>query len=573
MKTLTMKKNVSPQIRLMAAGIAALFSSTVSAQVSPQIPNVNTGRSGLLINALPNPPAPNQKPDATARDVEIGNPRAAIRGLGQKYEMIRISGFESEVPDDKEGYDFVSKFFPMQITGDKWEDISHQIFHHYTDRGIMPRVDLVMKPDKSAVVDITLLHIHKITVENPGLRDEEVVELKNQLSEYVKEGEIIDLKKLKNFLSTVDYRGTESVTTKFLEITDEGVELKMTVEPRPIPAFDRWSVGMDNYGTPGFGWKGLDRERLTATYSAPLFSSGDNLGVGLVASRGLKNISGRYDFPLPGTLPLRGDVWLSYLKYNATIDSVRERGNATLGGADLKTAQFFWSGAKVEYGAGYEFKRTSDEVIPIDTTRKKINNFHLRANVSDFFNKRVSAFSDLTIGNLSLSGKYAPLQDALLAKTSGSFQKLNLGVEAIQPVTDRTYFTASAKGQLSSKNLDSLEKMYFGGNDGVRAYDNNITGDQGALVRLNYFYQIPDLPTQARVGGLIDYAFGQHSKKPWDGQFTDTSNTFKLTAVGVQADVTFWKMTVNASLARPITTSDEDRQQKWRAWVGIKATF
>src|SRR5450830_947153 len=460
MRPFFIEKKLSTRIGLLfaCATATALFSNQGLAQVN----------SGLLIHSLPAIPEFKLRSDATAQDVEISNPKAAITGVAKQYVTIRLTGFQSELPDDVDGYHFVSQYFSLQLTSEDWERVSHEIFNHYTDRGKMVRVDLVMKEDNSAVVDISELRILTIKLKNPGLRDEEVVDLNHLLGKYVKEGEIIDLKRLKEFLSRIDYRGIETVTTKFLSITEDGVDLNITVEPRQIPDFNAWSVGMDNYGSDGFG-----QVRTTAAYSAPLFSPGDNLSVQTVLSQGLQNVSGRYDFPLPAVLPLRGSLWASAMQYSTTDTGVEERGHATLGGFDLNHPYFFWSGAQLVNGLGYERKQSTDTVDTVHTSRKSIDNLHIRLSGNDFFDKRYNFSGDFIFGNLGLSGALATLQDNLTAKTKGAYQKFVWSTNFTQTINQKSYLSASANGQFASNNLDSLEKMYFGGSTGVRAYDNS----------------------------------------------------------------------------------------------------
>jgi len=559
MKPFSIERKISSRISLLfaCATATALLSSPSSAQVN----------TGLLIHSLPTLPQSKLKPDATAEDVEIGNPKAAITGVAAQYDSIRLTGFQSELADDVEGYRFVSQYFPLQLTSQDWERVSHDIFNNYTSRGKMVRVYLVMKEDKSAVVDISELRIHSIKLKNPGLRDEQVTDLNRLLREYVKEGEIIDLKKLKAFLSRIDYRGVETVTTKFLAITEDGVDLNITVEPRQIAEFDPWSVTMDNYGSAGFG-----PARVTASYSAPLFSPGDNLSVQTVISQGLQNISGRYDFPFPAVLPLRGSLWASGLQYETSDADVEERGHATLGGLDVNYPYFFWSGAKLVGGLGYERKQSKDEVVALDTTSKSISNLHIRFNASDFYDKRLSFSGDFVSGNLGLNGALATLQDNLTAQTRGSFQKFVWKADFVQPISTQSYLAASGNGQWADKNLDSLEKMYFGGSSGVRAYNNSVSGDEGALFSLNYLYQLPNMDSPTHVGGLIDYAIGKTSRSPWTGESTQ-SNTFHLNAIGVQADTTFQKLTFNTSLSHPIRSSAEVPDQSWQLWATLGFTF
>ncbi|WP_157682995.1 ShlB/FhaC/HecB family hemolysin secretion/activation protein [Burkholderia ubonensis] len=546
----------------------AIFFVTTSAALAPlsllaQVP------SGLIINSLPLPKTPNQKPDATEDDVIIGNPAAALKGLAGKLDQARISGFSSDIDNDVDGYNAIKPYLYKQVSGEEWDNISRDIFNSYASRGRLIRADLEIESDGRATVSVSELKLISINVASPGFKDSEIADVKSKFEGMFKIGESIDLKKLKSELSVADYRGKAMITTKFLQINADGVELKIRIEPRRLDKIDRWAVGVDNYGLSGFG-----RARLTASYSAPLFSVSDNLGIKATLSRGLQNISGRYDFPIPGRLPLKGSIWASALKYSAAVDDVRQRGNAALAGVDLNYPYFMWNGSQILWGVGYEYKHSRDSVVGIDTTRKSINNFHARATGAGFFERRLSFNADLTVGSLGVNGRRAALQDKYTAKSIGAFQKFTGNVSFVQPITARSDLSISVDGQLSSGNLDSLEKMYFGGDSGVRAYDNTISGDQGIIVRVDYMYAMNLGFAPIKFGVFSDYAVGQISHSPWEGEFSEgQSNVFHLSDIGLQISGAFKKVSLSANLSHPIGRSSVDRDQGWRVWVGLRTSF
>lgn len=525
--------------------------------------------SGLIVNSLPLPKTPNQKPDATEGDVIIGNPTAALKGLAGRMTQMRISGFKSDIPGDSDGYEAIKPYLYKLVSGEEWGRISRELFDKYVERGLLVRADLDILPDDRVIANISELRLVSINVASPGFRDDEVPELRKKFSEMFHIGEPVDLKKLKSALSNVDYRGKAMVTTKFLQINADGIELKVRIEPRRTEPVDRWTVSIDNYGLAGFG-----RARLGLSYSAPLFSTSDNIGIQGIASEGLQNLSGRYDFPIPGGLPLRGSVWASVLRYSATVDEIRQRGNATLAGADLNFPQFFWSGSQLVWGVGYEYKHAYDSVIDIDTTRKTINNLHMRVSGAGFIGRRLDFGADVTIGNLSMNGGRAVLQDKMTAKSIGAFQKLVVNANFVQPITKNSNFSIGLNGQISSGNLDSLEKMYFGGPFGVSAYDNTINGDQGLVVKTAYAYEYKVGDGRVSVGPFFDYAIGQTSHSPWAEEFYgERSNVFQLADAGLQVGAKFGKVLINASLSHPVWKSAVDPVQGWRVWTALRASF
>ncbi|WP_157381829.1 ShlB/FhaC/HecB family hemolysin secretion/activation protein [Burkholderia ubonensis] len=547
----------------------AIFISVAASAAVASLNSFSQVPSGLVVNSLPAPPAPNQRPDATESDVIIGNPTAALKGLAGKVGQIRISGFNSDIPNDEDGYNAIKPYLYEQVSGEEWDKISREMFDDYASRGRLIRADLELQNDGRAIVAVSELKLISINVANPGFRDDEVADVKKEFEGMFKLGEPVDLKRLKTSLSNVDYRGKAMVTTKFLQIRADGIELNVRIEPRRLEQFDRWVTSIDNYGLAGFG-----RARLGASYSAPLFSTSDNIGIQTTLSHGLQNISGRYDFPIPGRLPIRASVWASTLKYSATIDDIKQRGNAALAGVDFNYPYFLWSGAQVVWGIGYEYKHSRDSVVGVDTTRKTINNFHGRVSAAGFLGRRLAFDADFTAGNLSMDGRRAVFQDMLTAKSIGAFQKLNANATFVQPITERSDLSIEVKGQASSGNLDSLEKLYFGGDGGVRAYDNTISGDQGVIVRADYMHNLNLGFAPVRFGVFWDYAVGQISRSPWEGEFSDDQpNIFHLSDAGFQLSTNINKVSLSANLSHPIGKSSIDRDQGWRVWAGLKTSF
>lgn len=555
---------------LILFGVTIFTFGNASAQIGGMqgVPGVP---SGLIINSLPGPPSPNQKPDATPNDVVIGNPAAALQGVSEKFDFIRISGFESNIPKDVEGYNLIKPYLYEQMSREKWNEISREIFASYVARGKLVRANLNLQPDGRAVVDISELKLRTVDVRHPGFTTEEAGMFKQQFEDAFKIGEPLNLRDLKSMLSVVDYRGQAMATTKFLEIDANGIALNVRLEPKlPEEESDNWVASIDNYGLPGFG-----RARLGLSYSAPLLSQSDNIGLQAVASTGLQNISGRYDFPMPGILPFRATVWASLVRYSATVDDIKQRGNATMAGADLNYPRFYWGGGQLVFGGGYEFKRSRDTIVGILNTTRTINNLHARVKGSGFWSNRIAFNLDATVGDLNIDGPLAELQDSLTTQSRGGFQKINGQFDFATPFAPRTEFQFSTKGQLATKNLDSMEKIYFGGNNAVRAYDNSISADQGLTMTAGVMYTpAPVNELLMKFGPFVDYGIGRISRFPWEEEFAeDQSNIFHISDIGFQVNAMYRKIALNANLSYPINRGGIDKDQGLRVWASASTFF
>jgi hemolysin activation/secretion protein len=103
-----------------------------------------------------------------------------------------------------------------------------------------------------------------------------------------------------------------------------------------------------------------------------------------------------------------------------------------------------------------------------------------------------SASLALVAGRIDLSGSPNEAIDALTTRTGGSFRKLRFSASRLQALTERLSLHASLSGQLASKNLDSSEKFYLGGSDGIRAYPQDEGGgSEGLMANLETRARLP----------------------------------------------------------------------------------
>ena len=113
----------------------------------------------------------------------------------------------------------------------------------------------------------------------------------------------------------------------------------------------------------------------------------------------------------------------------------------------------------------------------------------------------------MTSGNLDLSGlsdNYAYDQN-FGYRTHGPYKKYNLSLSRLQKLPGAFTVNLALSAQWAGKNLDSSEKFYLGGPNGVRAYPGSEAGgDQAALANLEFKY---DWPGGTELGNLQLQAF------------------------------------------------------------------
>lgn len=170
-------------------------------------------------------------------------------------------------------------------------------------------------------------------------------------------------------------------------------------------------------------------------------------------------------------------------------------------------------------------------------------------------------------GRLDLDAASALIDDAS-AHSAGGFGKFAGSFQRLQRLPANLTLFFNANGQWSDKNLDSSEKMYLGGADGVRAYpQGEASGDCGYL--LNVELRHP-LGHGWEVLGFYDRGQVRVNHSPWDST-SENERTLAGFGVGANYAVSAFALRVyaawRAGTGRP--TSDSDRSP--RIWA--QATY
>jgi len=181
----------------------------------------------------------------------------------------------------------------------------------------------------------------------------------------------------------------------------------------------------------------------------------------------------------------------------------------------------------------YDHKYFNNMANQATTTQYRVTTISagLNGNVADtFFSGGMNSFGLTWVqGNVNLNGSPNQLADAATTQVNGRFNKLRYSASRQQTLTESVALYAAFSGQLASKNLDSGEKFYLGGSNGVRAYPaSEGGGSDGQLLNLELRTR---LPYEINLTGFYDWG---HVTVNRNNSFVGAPllNNFSLQGVG-----------------------------------------
>lgn len=289
-------------------------------------------------------------------------------------------------------------------------------------------------------------------------------------------------------------------------------------------------TGLDNMGSRATG-----PERLTANVflNSPL-KLGDQLVANLIHSQGSDYARLAYSVPV-GHDGLRIGVNASRLDYDVITPEFKAAnisGNSTSSGLDAQYPLVRSRTHNLYLSAAFDDKNFDNKANNATTTRYGVRNvtLGLLGNQFDKWGGGGANFASLNVtkGDIDL-GTLDRLENVAL---EGSFTKLRYALSRQQALTADWSLYALLTGQFASKNLDSSEKFYLGGANGVRAYPSNEGGgSEGAMLNLEVRWRAM---TNLVVAGFYDWGSVAINK---NNSFADASalNRYDLGGIGISA--------------------------------------
>lgn len=521
----------------------------------------------VLQQPIDTPPALKQQPQPAQLLQTEATPAVADSDILVNVTEFRFSGKSSLAPQLLQ--QTVAPWIGKQLTLAQLQQPVAAVTELYRRQGhLLTKAYLPVQAIKNGVVEIAITEAtyNRITVSDQ-------VRLKSNAT--------APLRSLEQG-ATVDSHSLEQ--TLLLMRNLPGIDINSTLSPGAEPGTTDLLVDIqpgktingdlraDNFGSQHYG-----RYRLGAGLQLNNPASfGDRLTL-----RGMRGFSGgqmnfgsiNYQFPFgrQGFQLATGLTVMDY-KLGAPYKSLQAVGDASIFTADLQYPVILRTKTKLSLNIRYTRKWLSDEYKTTATSNQRQSDavsFELQGNRLD--NLDGSNFFSLLIkhGSLRLNSQ-ATQTDAVSARTAGNFSLLNLSLGRVQQIADNWFLQGNLVLQRASKNLDSAEKMQFGGITAVRAYPaGELSADNGEQLKLDLYYRFsPNL----QLGLFYDLGHGEINKN----RYSSADNSRTLQAIGATASampLQNWYLdgTLAIQVGNEATLSEPDRDI--RGWLQLIRTF
>jgi len=268
-------------------------------------------------------------------------------------------------------------------------------------------------------------------------------------------------------------------------------DLVLTVTDAPLVTSNLY---VDNSGA---RFTGVARGILNVSLNSP-FHFGDRGDVQLLHSEGADYMHVGYSVPVFNH-GWRVGINASHFSYKIVADEFKPldaHGDSNAFGLETSYPLIRARLHNLYVSFAADQKSFNNKSLGATTTDYKIQTatLGLSGNVFDEFAGGGASTATLSVvaGKVNLDGSPNQEIDALTTKTAGSYNKVQLSITRLQTVTDRFSVYGSLTEQIASKNLDSSEKLYLGGANGVRAYPaNEAGGSEGWLFNFEGRVRLP----------------------------------------------------------------------------------
>lgn len=249
-------------------------------------------------------------------------------------------------------------------------------------------------------------------------------------------------------------------------------------------------VLLDNAGARSTG----THRAVAMTHLYSLMNLGDQFDGTFLHSKGNDYLSASYSVPV-GQDGWRVNVTGAYLDYDLTA-------------SDFSALEGSGKSTNIGFGGSYPLIRARQQNLYLDL-RLARDAYRNRANSAVQSSYRINAFSagltgnrfddfgggGSTLASVSWNSGRLALHTLDLGENpalAGAFNTFDLRVTRQQVVAERWTLLATLRGQLGSKLLDSSQRFYLGGPNGVRAYPvNEGSGNRGALLNVDLRRRLP----------------------------------------------------------------------------------
>ena len=385
----------------------------------------------------------------------------------------------------------IKKFVGQQVSIEDLALIADLLTQHYVRSGFLANVTLPEQDITNGVVlfKITEARLGRLVFNADQIAKARVPEsFMTQLVEQASPKQaLIEMGQIDRSMLLLDDLSSITVGGGLQAGQKEG-ESDLAINIQTDPFFSG-SVNIDNFGSRSTG---PNRLILAAAWSSP-FSRGGEIVATALKTEGTDYGRGAYSFPV-GYSGLTGTIQASALQYDVITETKTSGDSQTIGAEfNYPYLRSYSQNIYLKGGVTQKFfkNKYADGTVNSDYDLT-VAEAEIRGNkYIDGVNTEYAVTSKLGYVDLQGSPNYSADQSG--DKTHGRFAKLAASIKLKMPVQSKLNLTLYGEGQLANKNLDSSEKMYLGGANGVRAYpESEGSGTEGIRVAADLEYRLAD---------------------------------------------------------------------------------
>lgn len=339
---------------------------------------------------------------------------------------------------------------------------------------------------------------------------------------------------------------------------------------------------VDNHGSRSTG---THRAQVSVALNNP-FGVGDQVTAQGIVTSGSEYIRGSVSLPV-GAQGLRMGANASLMNYKLVTSEYAQldaQGQSETLGLEASYPLIRSRQRSLTLTANADVKRFHNLALGETSSRYTTRSLTVGASGYQFDNVlgggTTSAQVSLVGGQLDLNGSPNQRADSLTTQAGGKFAKVRGSLSRQQSIVDSVSASAALSGQWAAKNLDSSEKFFLGGPQGVRAYPaSEAGGSDGVMLNLAVRWQLPE---GLSLTGLYDWGkVRQNHRNDFTG--APLLNTYSLQGAGLSLG---WQssfgLALNATLARRLgsnpnrtdTGQDQDGTlDLHRLWLDAQLSF
>ena len=443
------------------------------------------------------PPLQTQPPQTTPVEQAANEP---------KIKKIHFKG--NQRITDQQLSRVVDKYIGVMINTDVLVQATEAVNNYYRKMGYlafaeMPNQDLT---DGDVLIQIAEARFSGAVVEDPTGQLSKTKLIQNTIEQQQPPKSLVDLQAIDKASSLIaEIPGVKtSLSLRPGEKSGETEALATIEEGKKIDA----NVSLDSAGAKAIGEL---RTLGKVTLNNPL-GLGDSADVQAVHSKGMDFQRVAYSLPV-GYAGWRAGVNASSSQYNLIASeyaALNAKGPSSSQGLDLSIPLLREKDTQLSLQFAYDQKRFRNEAageVQSQYTGSALTST-LSGSASQSQNSSTTATAQLIRGTIDLSGSTAShiSSDASTVQTAGNYAKLKFNISQKYDFDASNSGLINLQSQFANKNLDSSEKFYLGGMQGVRAYPTNEAGGSlGNLVSMEWQRQFLLQDNRWTASGFFDY--------------------------------------------------------------------